>query len=1487
MSWHQLRHWLIKLWIVGVPVSIAAQSPVITNVVPAQNASGVAVGSSISVTFDRAMNTSTFNHGTVRVGSAFSGKLGGGFSSQGNTLEFSPSLPLIYGDRITVVLTTGIESQQGDPLARSFVWSFVAGEGATGDRLLLDSSYSTYGTPYSIAAADIDLDSDVDLSFVDNSADSLHVLLNNGAGVFAAGVEMNVGSQPSSLCTGDIDNYYGLDLVIGLSGADSLTILYADGSGAFDPPVSYYVGGSVKGCSVVDVNGDAWPDVITIHNSPDLVRVCRNQADRTFGAPASYPLVGPPEALVTADIDRDGSMDIVLVSYWLNQLWVLLNDGTGNFASGATHAVSSRPTAVVATDLDQDQWIDFAVSNSADNRVGVLRNDGTGNLESAVYAPLVGSPHAILAGDINGDVSPEIAAAVTSSDLLTVMNVSEDLSFTPRWDCRTGTGPRSLAGADFDGDGRLDVASCDADGGVVSVLLNRTFPRIASVNPEGHATGVATGGAMSVVFSTDMDEASATEAGASLLATGSISGPIQGVLQYIESERILTLTPDDPFSPGEIVTATVLAGVLSTDTVALDSSITWSFVVGADRADTLADSLYYLVGPQPWAIISADLNRDGHADLAAASRYSNSVSVHLNLGTGLFDAPTVWGVGGYPYSLATSDIDGDGSLDLITANENSDSVTIRLNGGDGTFAERMDLPLGWGASPVSVSPADFDGDGLTDLAIALRDVDQVSLFANNGDSSFSGPQTCDVANRPECVITTDIDNDGDVDIATANAAAGCISVLTNDGGGAFGASVDYDVAGQWPVRLAAADLNSDGWVDLVSSDSGSNSLTVLHNTGGAFVTAAALEAGTSPAGLSITDVNGDGMPDIAVACQFSHDISVFLNAGEGIVFSQQTYASRPRPYSLAAADFDGDGDVDLAASSFANNAAEEPDSLCIYNSRRITRVIATEPAANDIHASNSAGVTLFFNDAMDVASLPDSGVTISGDISGNMTYSITAHRLDSLSLVPDRLLLPGEQVSVSITSRLFSMEGFRLDYPVVRSFTAAVGDSGGTFRVRRDFATGQKPSAVAPADFDLDGGIDLCVLNERDNSMTVLHNGRDSSLTAIGSCAAGRKPRAVVATDLNNDTYPDLAVAEYGAEPDDGNADSLFVFINDGTGSFGAVAGAAYLAGNGPRAVLAADFDCDGDMDLAVSNEKSNSVVFMENSGNGVLAVVGTVGVDSSPFGMAAADFDDDGDVDLALATDPSARVRVLCNSGTWDFTTRTYYVPAGRTIRSIATGDLNADGRVDLVATSMDSDTAIVFRNTGDSLVFHTAVAVGDGPICGRLGDIDGDGDLDLVAANYGRHTVSLCGNTGAGLFAPKGELTVGANPSAVALVDCNQDYMLDLVALSSESDILSVIFNTTMCCEGRVGDANGTGGEEPTIGDISVMIDALFISGSCDGAIECLAEADVNRSGGPAPICDDLTIGDISILIDYLFIHGAYDPVSNPSGVQLPECL
>ena len=90
--------------------------------------------------------------------------------------------------------------------------------------------------------------------------------------------------------------------------------------------------------------------------------------------------------------------------------------------------------------------------------------------------------------------------------------------------------------------------------------------------------------------------------------------------------------------------------------------------------------------------------------------------------------------------------------------------------------------------------------------------------------------------------------------------------------------------------------------------------------------------------------------------------------------------------------------------------------------------------------------------------------------------------------------------------------------------------------------------------------------------------------------------------------------------------------------------------------------------------------------------------------------------------------------------------------------------------------------------------------------------------------------------------------------------------------------------CCSGHTGDANNSGDDSPTLGDVSALIQAIFINGSCDGVIACLDEADVNQSGGMYPTCADLTLGDVSLLIEALFVK-ACDP--DPCYNDLPLCL
>ncbi len=172
-----------------------------------------------------------------------------------------------------------------------------------------------------------------------------------------------------------------------------------------------------------------------------------------------------------------------------------------------------------------------------------------------------------------------------------------------------------------------------------------------------------------------------------------------------------------------------------------------------------------------------------------------------------------------------------------------------------------------------------------------------------------------------------------------------------------------------------------------------------------------------------------------------------------------------------------------------------------------------------------------------------------------------------------------------------------------------------------------------------------------------------------------------------------------------------------------------------------------------------------------------------------------------------------------------------------------------------------------------------------------------DATTANPGDEITGYALYIGPDPLVPTGALVTAALTASDALVSVdafppNQplywivsaENTYDLVRWSTSTFTFTFLAG---CCVGRIGDANNNGAEEPTIGDITTMIDAKFITGTCDDVIECIAEADANQSGGVDPDCGDITIGDITKLIDYLFISGK-DTWDEGYGLgNLPPCL
>jgi hypothetical protein len=232
------------------------------------------------------------------------------------------------------------------------------------------------------------------------------------------------------------------------------------------------------------------------------------------------------------------------------------------------------------------------------------------------------------------------------------------------------------------------------------------------------------------------------------------------------------------------------------------------------------------VGTVPHGVFAGDLDGDGDIDLAVANAYNNNVRILLNNGSQNFILSGTITVGDTPQIMTGGDFDGDGDLDLAVTNEFSNNVAIIINSGNGTFSPSVFYSVG--SSPWCICTADWDADGDLDLATANYRSDNISVLKNNGDGTFVTQVTYSAGSYPEFIAAADLDGDGDQDLVAANAISNSVSVYGNHGNGVFNPGANF-TAGNLPVSVCVADFDMDGSPDLATSCHGGANAAILIN----------------------------------------------------------------------------------------------------------------------------------------------------------------------------------------------------------------------------------------------------------------------------------------------------------------------------------------------------------------------------------------------------------------------------------------------------------------------------------------------------------------------------------------------------------------------------------------------------------------------------------------------------------------------------------
>jgi uncharacterized repeat protein (TIGR01451 family) len=221
----------------------------------------------------------------------------------------------------------------------------------------------------------------------------------------------------------------------------------------------------------------------------------------------------------------------------------------------------------------------------------------------------------------------------------------------------------------------------------------------------------------------------------------------------------------------------------------------------------------HAVGNYPSAVVVGDFNGDGNADIAVADRDDNTISVLLGNGDGTFQAQTTYASGNSPIALVALSLKGDGDLDLVAANASDNTLSVLIGNGDGTFQAQATYAVG--TSPVALAAADLNGDGNVDLVAVNASDNTLSVLLGNGNGTLQPQMTYSTGNSPAAVVTTDLDGDGKVDLVVSNGGDNTLSVLLGKGDGTFQPAIAIPV-GAGPGGLAAGDYNGDGLADVAS-----------------------------------------------------------------------------------------------------------------------------------------------------------------------------------------------------------------------------------------------------------------------------------------------------------------------------------------------------------------------------------------------------------------------------------------------------------------------------------------------------------------------------------------------------------------------------------------------------------------------------------------------------------------------------------------------
>jgi len=715
-------------------------------------------------------------------------------------------------------------------------------------------------------------------------------------------------------------------------------------------------------------------------------------------------------------------------------------------------------------------------------------------------------------------------------------------------------------------------------------------------------------------------------------------------------------------------------------------------------------------------------------------------------------------------AVVAGDIDGDGDLDLVSASSTDNAIGWHRNDGAGNFSIG-DLLTNTFDGSRSVALGDLDGDGDLDAVGAARTLATVAWFENDGAGSFSDRQDIGTGfSGVRTVVVADVDSDGDLDVIAGGDSSSLVAWFENvDGLATFGPAQTVTTTALFVQEIYASDVDGDGDVDVLSASAIDNKFAWYANDGtGVFGPQQVLATDALDArSIGTADLDGDGDEDVIATSQDDDTVAWFENLGGGLFGSKVVIsATEDEPQTVASADLDRDGDVDVLVVLQAGNA------LVWYEN---TDGEGTFAAGRNVTSAIDSG------EAMTVADLDGDGdidvVSASTDDSRIAWYENGTFRSSATYEAP--FLVSGTATGVERV-RVADLDGDG-DRDVIAALEESgtvvwyENEGGGVF-ADEQFVAASFPGArdLNVADLDGDGDLDVAASAGAQSRVSWFEN-----LDGAGTFGAERLvdtdtigSEEVEVGDLDQDGDVDLLVASMGD-------DTVSWYANaDGAGNFGprrVITGTAL----GVRSVEAADMDGDGDLDVVYAAADANLVGLHENLGLGTFAPLQTIDALSfGPFAIDAADIDGDGDLDIASVANLGGELSWYQNGGggVWE---RRLIDTGLLNPADVEAIDVDRDGDRDFVVARAGSDEVVWYENLSGIGTFGPEIvltdqAAGAETIAG--GDLDEDGDIDIAAGAMDDSAVRWLSNCG-------GQVAIETASSApIRLLESGRDDILSI---------------------------------------------------------------------------------------------------------------